>query len=181
MALAQTGGRDAHELRGLHVVDGPRAAVAHRLAQPADELVDDRRDGALVRDAPFDPLGHELLDVLDVALEVTVARGAARAHRAERAHAAVLLEALALLQHDVPRALVRPGEQRAGHDRIGAGRDRLRDVAGRGHAPVGDDGNRRRPRALVDRRDLRHADACDDARRADRAWTYARLDRVGAG
>src|SRR3954454_13188469 len=181
MALAQPCGRDAHELRALHVVDRPSAAVAHRLAQPADELVDDRRNGALVRDAPFDPLGHELLDVLDVALEVTVARGAARAHRAERAHPAVLLEPLALLQHDISRALVRPGEQRARHDGIGAGGDRLRDVAGRGHAAVGDDGNRGRAGALVDRRDLRDPDAGDDASRADRAWTYACLDCVSAG
>src|SRR3954453_11417507 len=50
MALAQPGGRDAHELRALHVLDRSRAAVAHRLTQPADELVDDRGNGALVRD-----------------------------------------------------------------------------------------------------------------------------------
>ena len=34
--------------------------------------------------------------------------------------------------------------------------------------------------ALLDRRDLRHADAGDDARRADRAGADADLDRVGA-
>src|SRR5262249_30205576 len=32
-----------------------------------------------------------------------------------------------------------------------------------------------------DRGELRHADAGDDARRADRAWTDADLDRIGAG
>ncbi len=36
------------------------------------------------------------------------------------------------------------------------------------------------PRRLVDRRDLRHADPGDDARRADRARPLAGLDRIGA-
>ena len=35
--------------------------------------------------------------------------------------------------------------------------------------------------ALVDRRDLRHADAGDDPRRADRPGPDADLDRVGPG
>src|SRR6476659_9975241 len=111
MALAQSRGGDAHELRALHVLDGRCSAVAHRLAQPADELVQDRRDGPLVGNTSFDSLGNELLDVLDVALEVPVTRRAARAHRSERAHAAVLLEALALVEDDVARALVGACEQ----------------------------------------------------------------------
>src|SRR3954471_15496965 len=41
MALAQTGCRDAHELCLLHLFDCLRAAVAHRLAEAADELVED--------------------------------------------------------------------------------------------------------------------------------------------
>ena len=58
----------------LHLVDRRRAAVAHRLAQAADELVQDAASGPLYGDAALDPLGHELLDVLDVALEVAVLR-----------------------------------------------------------------------------------------------------------
>src|SRR5919197_5314520 len=69
MRLAQARGGDAHELRALHLLDRRRAAVAHRLAETADELVEDRCERALVRNASFDPLGNELLDVLDVALE----------------------------------------------------------------------------------------------------------------
>ncbi len=38
-----------------------------------------------------------------------------------------------------PGALVGAGEQRAEHDRVGAGGDRLGDVAGAAHAAVGDD------------------------------------------
>ena len=41
-------------------------------------------------------------------------------------------------EHDLAGALVRAGEQRAEHDRVGAGRDRLRDVAGGRQAAVGD-------------------------------------------
>src|SRR6476646_766038 len=101
MALAEACRRDAHELRVLHLADRCRSAVAHRLTHAADELVQDRRDRPLVGNAPFDPFRDELLDVLDVALEVTVARRAARAHRTERAHAAVLLVSLSLVQHHV--------------------------------------------------------------------------------
>src|SRR3954451_18480305 len=103
MRLAQAGRGDANEFRFLQLLDRRRAAIAHRLPQAADELVQDRRERALVRHAPLDPLGHELVDVLDVALEVAVLRERARPHRAERAHAAVLLETLALVEHDVAR------------------------------------------------------------------------------
>src|SRR5262245_22852505 len=129
MALAETRCGDTHEPRGLHLLDRGGPAVAHRLSQPADELVDDPRHRPLVRDAALDALGHELVDVLNVALEVAVARRSARTHRTERAHAAVLLEPLALMQHDVTWALVRAREQRAGHDRVGTRRDRFRDVS----------------------------------------------------
>src|SRR6478672_410485 len=57
MALAQARGGDADELGALHLVDRRRAAIAHRLAQPADQLVQDRRDRPLVGNAPFDSLG----------------------------------------------------------------------------------------------------------------------------
>src|SRR6202162_1864830 len=95
--LAQAGTRDAHEARGLHLLDRRTAAVAHRLAHAADQLVHDRRKRALVRDTPLDALRHELVDVLDVALEIAVLRVRATAHRTERGHAAILLEALALV------------------------------------------------------------------------------------
>src|SRR4029077_14992824 len=142
-----------------------------------------RRDRPLVRNAAFDPFRDELLDVLDVALEVTVARRAARAHRTERAHAAVLLVPLALVQHNVTWALVGAGEQRPRHHGIGPGSQSLRDVARRGHAAVGDqrdtvpggDGC-----AVVDGRDLRDAYARNDTGRANAARSDTNLHRVGA-
>src|SRR5437763_2706553 len=183
MRLPQSRARDADELRALHLVDRRRAAIAHRLAQPADELMEDRGERPLVRDAPFDPLRDELLDILDVTLEVAVLRKATRAHRAERAHAPVLLVALALLEDDVAGALVRARKQGPGHHGVGPGGDRLGDVAGGSHAAVGDERDavtRRRLRAVVDRGDLRDADACNDTRRADAPRPHADLHGVRA-
>ena len=103
------------------------AAVAHAGAQAADELVDHRGDAALVRDAALDAFGHELLGAVAVGVEVElvleVAVAAAAAHRAERSHAAVLLEAAALVQDDLARALVGAGEQAADHRRARADGD----------------------------------------------------------
>src|SRR3954463_3506666 len=66
MRLAQPCAGDAHEARLLHGLDRRRAAVPHGLAQTADDLVQDARERPLVRHAPLDTLGDELLDVLDV-------------------------------------------------------------------------------------------------------------------
>src|SRR4051794_25764999 len=77
---------------------------------------------------------------------------------------------------------VRARERRADHHRVGAAGDRLRDVAARPHAAIGDDlhvlpglEHVRRPRArdVGDRRRLRHAEAEDAARRARRAGADA--------
>ena len=68
--------------------------------------------------------------------------------------------------------------------RAGAGGDRLGDVARVADAAVGDQRHAaalQRGGDVVDRHDLRHADAGHDARGADRARADADLDRVGAG
>src|SRR5207247_1792944 len=80
--LAEPRARDPNEAGVLHRVDRLGAAVAHRLAEPADDLVEDALERPLVRHAAFDPLGNELLDVLDVALEVPILAEPARLHRA---------------------------------------------------------------------------------------------------
>src|SRR5690348_15327135 len=145
--------------------------------------MDDVLQRALVRGAALDPLGDQLLDVLDVALEVAILREAARLHGPERTHAAVLLEALTLDENHVARRLLYAREQRADHDDVRPGADRLRDVARGREAAVGDhrDALRRgNPRDVVDRAHLRDADAGDDARRADRARPDADLHGVGS-
>ena len=129
------------------------AAVAHAGAQAADQLMDHRGDAAFVGDAPFDAFRHQLLAAPRAAVEVElvleVAVAAAAAHRADRAHAAVLLEAAALVEDHLARALVGAGEQVADHRRARADGDRLGDVAGEADAAVGDDRDvvRARPRA----------------------------------
>ena len=115
-------------------------------------------------------------------LEVAVRR--ALLHRADRAHAAVALVGAALVQDDLARRLFGAGEGAAHHHGVGAGGDRLGEVARVAHAAVGDQRHAAAGERLgdgVDRHDLRHADAGDDARGADRARADADLDRVGAG
>src|SRR5262245_61903280 len=86
VAFADTGIRDAHKARTrAHLLDVAAARVAHRCAESARELVQDRHDAAFVRNAPLDALGHELLELLGRVLEITVARAMALRHRAERA------------------------------------------------------------------------------------------------
>ena len=136
----------------------------------------------------FDAFGNELgaadrsgrarLAFLEVAI------GRALLHRADRAHAAVALVGAALEQDDLARRFLGAGERAAHHHRVGAGGDRLGDVARVADAAVGDQRNAaagERLRDGVDRHHLRHADAGDDPRRADRARADADLDRVGAG
>ena len=115
-------------------------------------------------------------------LEVAV--GAALLHGAERAHAAIALVRAALVELDLAGRLLGAREQAAEHHARRAGGDRLGDVAGIADAAVGDERDVRCSPAPSSAfwigRDLRHADAGDDARRADRAGTDADLDRVGA-
>src|SRR6266581_1979194 len=184
MRLAQPRTRDAHEARLLQRVDRRRAAVAHRLPQAADDLVNDALERSLVGHPALDPLGHELVDVLDVALEVAVLRVAARLHRPDRAHAAVLLVALAVRKDDVARSFVRAGEHAPDHDGVRAGRDRFGDIPGGGDASVGDYRHALRGcnlNDIVNPGHLRHADACDDAGGADPRRADANLHGVGTG
>src|SRR5262249_6947252 len=106
VALLEPGGRDPDEAGLLlHLIDRRRAAVAHRLPEAADELVEHRLGGPLVGHASLDSLRDELLDILDIALEIAVLREPAGFHRAERTHAPILLVALALGDDDVARRL----------------------------------------------------------------------------
>src|SRR5919108_2059216 len=93
VALPHPGGRHADEACLLELLDRRRAAVAHRLTQAPDQLVDDVRQRPFVGDTALDPLGDELAHLVDLFLEVAVAR-VARPHRPDGAHPAVLLELL---------------------------------------------------------------------------------------
>src|SRR2546427_1963454 len=152
------------------------AAVPHAAAQPAHHLEDHVGHGPLVRHSALDPLGDELGGRDLALLEVAVRR--AFFHGAETAHAPDHLEAAALEQERLARALFGAAEERAHHHAGGAGGEGLHHVARVLDAAVGDDGDLARGRdGLEDRRDLRHPDARDDARCADRAGADADLDR----
>ena len=128
----------------------------------------------------LDALRHEIVLVL-VVLEVTRTRTLAVLERRHRAHAAID-DVLTTVGVDLlARRLFRARENRAEHHAVSTRRQRLRHVARKLDATVGDDGNARateRLRRAVDSRELRNANAADDARRADRARTDADLDRV---
>ncbi len=118
------------------------------------------------------------------ALEVAVLRERPALHGAERAHAPVLLEALAVLHDDLAGRLLDAGQGVAEHHGVGAGGQRLGHVAGELHAAVGDDRHAVAPGdlgAVEDGRDLGHADAGDDPGGADRTRPDADLHGVGAG
>src|SRR5829696_5045219 len=70
VALLEPGRRDLHEPPALvQLGDGARAGVPHGGAQPADELVRDRRQRPPERHLTLDALGHELVVGQDVVLE----------------------------------------------------------------------------------------------------------------
>src|SRR3954469_10864902 len=182
MRLPHARGGDLHELRlAAHLVDGGAAGVSHACAQAAEQLLDHPDRAALVRDAALYAFRDQLVDVHVGILEVAVGR--TLLHGAERAHAAIRLVRAALEKLDLAGRLVGAGEERAEHDGVRAGGNGLRDVAGVAHAAIGDEGHARfleRRGDVLDRSDLRHADARNNARGADRAGTDADLDAIGA-
>ena len=186
MAFAEAGLRNLDEARFLLERRNRRApAVAHARAQTANQLMNHRGDAAFVGHAPFDALGHQLLlgrpvgFEIELVLEITVA--AAAAHRANRPHAAVFLEAASLIQDELAWTLVGTRKQVADHHGACAHGDRLRDVARKSDAAVRD--NRyavrsRGPGALDDRCDHRHAYPGDHTCGADRSGADADFDGV---
>src|SRR5690606_17976683 len=87
MALAQARAGDADELAAAaHRGDRRMAGIAHRRAEPADELVEGSGGRALVGDLALDTLGDKLVGA-GFLLEIAVG-GAAR-HPPDRSPAAV--------------------------------------------------------------------------------------------
>jgi hypothetical protein len=181
--LAQAGAGDFHELSArAHRLDVLAAAVAHARAHSAHQLLDHPHDRALVRHAPLDALGHELVGVNRRILEIAVGR--ALLHRRQRTHAPVRLVRAPLEQLDLARRLLGAGEQAPQHHRVRARGDRFGDVAREAHPAVRDQRYAaflERARDVLDRGDLGNAHPGDDARGADRSRPDADLHRVGSG
>src|SRR5450759_1954644 len=106
MALAQARACDTHEARLLlHVFDRRGTGVAHSLAQTADELEDQGTEQTLVSDACLDALGDQVR-IVHVTLEVAVLAVATLLHRTDRAHATIVLEALAVRDKEFAGTLI---------------------------------------------------------------------------
>src|SRR5665213_1129369 len=128
LALGLDRGGDDH-LGALEVLDVARAAHAHRALQRADQ----------VHAAVVDVGGAEE-DLLELALDARADARSARQVGVWRGHAPVVAAA---------GSLGCGREDGADHDRVGATREGLGDVATEAHAPIGDDGDALAAAALV--------------------------------
>src|SRR5690606_7249399 len=183
MALAQASAGDANEARlFLECLDVGSAHVTHRRLEAAGELVQYACNRALVGNLALDTFRHQLQRVANLRLEVAVRRAAR--HGADRTHAAIRLEGAPLVQIDLARRLVGARKQRADHCRVCAGGDRLGKIARILDSAIGDDGNAlllRDTDGTHDRSQLRNADTCNNARRADGAGPDTDLYAISAG
>ena len=121
---------------------------------------------AAVLDDGFDALGHDRRRQLiqDVLAGLTLLAGF---RRPEAGHAAIHLEAATVAQHGSAWALLRPRQQAADHDRLGASREGLRQVTTAAEATISNDGNVsffRRVDTIEQCRELRDPNAGDYAR-----------------
>src|SRR5262245_56026346 len=103
MALLHRRGADEDEARaGAQLLDVPGPTVAHAGPQPAHQLVDVRPQRPLVGHPSFDSFRDQLSGAgpgaLTFAAALAVAVAGARHHRPQRPHAAVDLEAAALVE-----------------------------------------------------------------------------------
>src|SRR5205823_11910705 len=155
------------------------AAIAHAAAQTAHHLEDHVGHRTAIWHAPFDPLGHELLQRHLALLEIAIRRSFF--HGGETAHAANHFEASTFQQERFAGTFFGACEHRAHHHAFGAGRERLYriarilDAAVGNHRDVGGAAD-----GVDDGGDLRNTDAGHDAGRTNRSWTDADFHRVDA-
>src|SRR5271157_2063897 len=148
VAFAQAGVADAHKLcLFLKIADGCAAQIAHAGAQAANQLEYHGFKRPAVWHAPLDTLRNKLGQTVLVgalalhnalaarfragqivcALEITLAR--TLAHGGQRAHAAIALEAAALIEDSLAGAFVHACKERPDHHRAGSGGNSLCDLA----------------------------------------------------
>ena len=140
MALAQARTGQLNKAGfGLEVCNGCSTRIAHGRTQTADQLMQDRRDRALVRYLAFNPLRNQFQRIADVLLEVTISRAAR--HGTQRAHAAIGFVRPALVEENLARGFVGPSKQAAQHGDIGTTRNRFGQIARKLNPAIGD--NRR--------------------------------------
>src|SRR5262249_46237793 len=103
----------------------------------ADELGYHFSERAAIRHATLDSFGYQLRFGLGLFLRVAIARSFA--HGANRSHAAIHLEAAALIENDFTGRFFGAGEKPSNHHHITPGGDCFRHVAGEFHTAIGDD------------------------------------------
>src|SRR5204863_75354 len=109
--------KNPHTLNPMHSRLAVAALIVVALpsaARAADKLIDQRGDAAFVRDPAFDALGDELVGSagrVEIELVLEIAVAAPAAHRADRTHAPVLLEAAALIKNELAGTLIGSREQ----------------------------------------------------------------------
>src|SRR5262245_5820445 len=174
---------DLHEARlGPHGGHVSASQVTHAGPQTTDQLMNIKGERALVRHLPFNPFRDQLLRVFHICLAIAVS--ASLTHGTERTHSPINFVGSPLIENRFPGALFGPREKAADHHRVSSGRQRLCDIAGKFDPAVGDDGHvaaRRGFSTTANRRNLRHADAGYDTRRANRTRPDTDLDDVDAG
>src|ERR1700721_1915142 len=110
MRMALLHRRAAHEYEagaGAQLLDVPSAAVAHPGLQAAYKLINEWCEWSLERHTTFNPFRHKLAAFV-VSLPVAFARTGH--HGAQRTHAPVCLEAAALVNDRLTRALGQAGK-----------------------------------------------------------------------
>lgn len=176
----------------LHADEGPVSELGdvartrvREGALHAGHVVEDELTDRLLARSDVDPATGDALAVepLDVGLEGVIALRATL-HRGVAGHAVVgLVRLVVLVELDLGRRLVRPGEGGTEHHARSASRQVERDVAGVLDATIGPDMATellRSPGAVVDRREARATHAGLHARGAHGAGPHVDLGDVGA-
>ena len=128
VAFSHAGGTDFQKPRLFsQLIQSAAAAVSHPGLQAADELKNIGLEGAPVGYPTDDSFRYQLIIFGLFALVVSIL--AALFHGFDRSHAAIHFIAAALEKNHLTRALLRSGEKSADHDAVGAGTDRLGQVA----------------------------------------------------
>src|SRR5216684_497373 len=113
MGMALPHRSPAHENEpglGAQLFNIPRSAITHAGPQTAHQLIDERRQVALVRHPAFNPFGHELAGLV---ARLAIPFAGAGAHRADRTHAAIGLEAATLVNDELAGAFKQTRQQTA--------------------------------------------------------------------
>src|SRR5262245_20185287 len=123
MAFNETRVRDTSEACFCtKVFQRRRTCITHARTQAANKLIYVFSKAALIRHATFDPLGDKFSASV---LTRCIAIDTVALQRSETSHAAVFLEAPALVEHHFTRCFIQPRQQAAEHDRIPASDKRL--------------------------------------------------------